>query len=482
MRKILLAIVVLSLPLGSIFATQARLGGLGVANWMVENDDSLIWLNPVRISYYPKTLFAELGTAAGSGAAPVVDGNLAVATQWGGISANCPLVRGAVLGLFLNRPYWGMLANAGANAAGSDVAAVPADVFGTAFTALAPQTQWELFYALPKIGPVKLGALLSFAGDYVSNDNSNVTKPNPAANDVTANDELSSSDLNLVIGGQLNNLAIISQLDVAISVGMPSAKNTYRFSIYNGTKWINVDDWSFKTDGATNLGLTARAAIPFKGNPLLAYLSYVSADISNTFDQTIDSNANEVLAPADGDTYYQQKRTQKQTTITLGASYNVNISPKTMMIVAANINQTEATNNATQRELFATQSGIDAEYNSKTVAVNIPVNLAIEHKVSSVITGRLGCSQSIYQLTTTEVSDPDYNWNGSAYVLNNQINNTSKTQTLGATTISLGAGLKLLDNLMLDAVVRQQVLFSGTYLISGVPETLVSQISAIYRF
>jgi hypothetical protein len=39
-----------------------------------------------------------------------------------------------------------------------------------------------------------------------------------------------------------------------------------------------------------------------------------------------------------------------------------------------------------------------------------------------------------------------------------------------------------MDNLMIDAVINQDVIFSGTYAISGVPETLSSKLSATYRF
>jgi hypothetical protein len=60
---------------------------------------------------------------------------------------------------------------------------------------------------------------------------------------------------------------------------------------------------------------------------------------------------------------------------------------------------------------------------------------------------------------------------------------TKNDSSSGCTTnVSFGARLKIKNKVLFDLVVRQNVLFTGTYIISGVPETLFSQITAIYKF
>src|SRR3989339_249011 len=481
MRKIIASLAAISVLVSPLFATQSRLGGLGISNWMIEEDNSNMYFNPARMIYYPKMIWGELGTAAGAGVAPRVNNNVTIANQWGGVSGACPVIEGATLGLFLNRPYSGILGSAGQNATGSGVTAVTADGFGNSMVALAPQTRFDLFYELPFAG-FKLGALLNVAGDNLSNENKTTSSPLVTGN-TTSSDELSSSEVNLVMGAQVRDVLLASDLDLVLTLGFPSAKNTYKTSQYNGTAWINTNDWIFQTNSALNLGITARAAIPVKNNPLLAYFNYTSNNISNTFTEQIDAGLNSSFNDT-GDTNYKQERTQKQSTLTLGASYNVKTSPKTLMVVAANLNQSVATNNASTTQLRTAIAGKSQQYDSETASIALPVNLAIEQSLAKSFAMRMGVSQNIIQQTTTKTSAPTLTWSAttSSYQQTQVAETTAKTETLGGTTISIGAGIDVFRGLTVDAVVRQQVLFSGTYLVSGIPETLVSQLSATYKF
>jgi hypothetical protein len=58
-----------------------------------------------------------------------------------------------------------------------------------------------------------------------------------------------------------------------------------------------------------------------------------------------------------------------------------------------------------------------------------------------------------------------------------------KTTTVndGSASMSLGLGWAIADNVMLDAVINQDILFTGTYMVSGIPETLASKLSLTYR-
>ena len=481
MKKIIASLAAISFLVSPLFATQSRLGGLGISNWMIEEDNSNMYFNPARMIYYPKTIWGELGTAVGAGVAPRVNNNVTISNQWGGVSGLCPIIEGATVGVFLNRPYPGILGSAGQNATGSGVTAIPANGFGNNMTALTPQTRFDLFYALPFSG-FKLGALLNVAGDSLSNDNKTTSSPLIAGN-TTSNNEISSSEINVVVGAQARDVLFASDLDLALTLGFPSAKNTYKVTQYSGTAWVTTNDWIFQTNSSLNLGITARAAIPLKNNPLLAYFNYTSNNVSNTFTDQIDAGSNSSFNDA-GDTNYKQERTQKQSALTFGASYNVKTSPKTLMIVAANINQGVATNNASTTQLRTAVAGKNQQYDSETTTIALPVNFAIEQSLAKSFAMRMGVSQNIIQQTTTKTSAPTLTWNAttSSYQQTQVAETTAKTETLGGTTISIGAGIDVFRGLTVDAVVRQQVLFSGTYLVSGIPETLVSQLSATYKF
>jgi hypothetical protein len=198
-----------------------------------------------------------------------------------------------------------------------------------------------------------------------------------------------------------------------------------------------------------------------KGNPMFAYLRYASNDVSNKLDRP---------------TLYTQDRTQKQNAMTLGASYNVMPSEKTLMVTAINLNSTTEINDGTET---LTGAIANAKYESETTTVNIPVTMAVEHHISNVVTARFGICQDLYQSGTSKATTTTYDALGAETGVTEL---TTSAETLAGTTVSLGAGINVLKDLTVDAVVRQQVLFSGTYLVSGVPETLVSQISAKYRF
>ena len=484
MKKALLLCGILLLSVLPLHATEARLNALGIANWMVEEDDNLIWFNPSRIRDYPRVLWGELGTAAGSGAAPTVDANVNITNKWGGVSGYCPIIEGAVLGVFVNRPYRGFVGTAGFTPAGSDITAPVLDVFGNSLSALTPQTKFEAFYALPR--PVlqwaKVGFRLSYASNFVKNDST--LSLTPSTGSVTANEELNSSELVLAIGGQLSRrIRYLSDLDCVLTIGLPSVQNTYRRTFHNGMGWTTADAQNLELSSKLNLGFSARATLPLRGAPLLAYFDYQSHGIANTSARTRDGDLNGTINnAAAGDLNFSQDRSQKHTAFTLGASYNLRTSPKTLTLIAAALQQTTSINNTTTTSLLASESGTSEAYNTDTSNFSIPMNFAIEHTLSRIITTRIGVSQNLYQMTTLNVNDPDYSVSGTRFQQTGLTATTSKSHGIANTTISLGAGITVFKGLAIDTIVRQQVLFSGTYLVSGIPETLVSQLSVLYQF
>jgi hypothetical protein len=111
----------------------------------------------------------------------------------------------------------------------------------------------------------------------------------------------------------------------------------------------------------------------------------------------------------------------------------------------------------------------------------IPVNVAIEHQTLKSLKTRFGLSKPLYNSSNCkDTAGQSFCVTG----LGNSSTTITKVDTVsdGAATASFGIGWAVMDNLMIDAVINQDILFSGTYMISGVSETLSSKLSATYRF
>ena len=167
--------------------TNARMGGLGVSNWQIE-DDFNIWINPAQLKNYKNAVYGELGTdgcastgvfpgGGGGGCGDSVESsghnNRNAGSAWGGMNMDAPY---GGWGVYLGRPYVGPLTTMGAAGAGAGV--VPA------------ANRFDLFYASQGL---PLGFYLSYA------DASTETKV--AAGKTTAE----SSEINLGVGGLLMN-------------------------------------------------------------------------------------------------------------------------------------------------------------------------------------------------------------------------------------------------------------------------------------
>ena len=96
----------------------------------------------------------------------------------------------------------------------------------------------------------------------------------------------------------------------------------------------------------------------------------------------------------------------------------------------------------------------------------IPVNLSVEHQTFSKVQTRFGVAKPIYSTTNVDVT-------GGA---------ETTTVLDGPATVAVGLGWMVTDNLSVDAVINQDVLFTGTWLVSGVAESLSSVLSASWRF
>src|SRR3990172_8525705 len=109
MKKLALVLVVLlfasvaSAQVISNPTTNARMGGLGVANHQIE-DDFNIWINPAQITNYKSGIYGELGSFTnddGGITANNVNQDNNITDQWGGIHMEAA----GNWGIYLGRPY-----------------------------------------------------------------------------------------------------------------------------------------------------------------------------------------------------------------------------------------------------------------------------------------------------------------------------------------------------------------------------------------
>lgn len=121
----------------------------------------------------------------------------------------------------------------------------------------------------------------------------------------------------------------------------------------------------------------------------------------------------------------------------------------------------------------ASQSNETDAANSKSSQGNLTLALSTagEAKVKEWLTARAGLSANLYQADSYE--------SAGAISDNGGTSNSSGGNGTAVTTISTGLSMNFGD-LTIDGVLNQDVLFTGTYLISGLQETLFSKVSATW--
>lgn len=466
-----------------VHATYSRIGGMGIVqNWMVEQDDSLVWLNPAEINTYAGFLWGELGYANGSAVAPRVNNNLTMSNQWGGVSTGLGPVTAA---LFLGQQRTSLLSLAGDRfAPAGQILTIPNTPRGNAsFGGLDPVGKFDLLAGV-QLGTLGLGMSLSFADDSQSAEVSSLTQPTIANGDYKYSYQRSVSDVLMNFGAKLTDLGPLSSVDAVLTLGIHGLDNKYIDEVYQTNAFIRQHELALKLKGALGIQFQARGVMMVGDrSSFIIYFGYGSDDVSNEFTRTSDTNLNGTLDPAT-DQYYRINQTLTASALQLGVAANTNIAQNMLLIVGASIISAGQKVSESQTELFSARNGIVEEYTEESSAFTMPVNVGFEYAATKAVVLRTGVSKNLFQSGTSKVTDPDYGaWNGTTYPLIGTVETkTTSDNAASGITVSLGTGITLTGNLKIDAVVRQQVLFSGTFLLSGVPETLFSQVSAIYRF
>jgi opacity protein-like surface antigen len=384
---LLCASVAAASPLEPKFVlTNARIDALGLQNWHVE-DDFNIWINPAQISRYKNAIYGEFGvdtcTACGDGATSTGIDDRAVG-PFGGLHGE---MFGGTVGLWLGRPYSGLLADP--DFAGINAASLGAGDGGLPAGALPTGNRFDVFYAPSET----LGIMVGYASQSEEGEDG----------------DLDFNEYTLGVGANLMNGA----LEVAGTVALADAE-------HNDTTTAAAD-----TDGkedAMGVTLLARSHRNVgENNRLLttgriAWADYDESDLS-VLDVIVD------------------------------AALNCTMHKGALMVLALGAHYRDASNDI------------------EATTIELPVHIAVEHQTFERVQTRFGVSKAIYRNVDVKSDAGDI-----------------ETTEDGAATVSFGLGWAVQDNLTVDAVVNQDVLFTGTYVVSGIPESLSAKVSAAWAW
>jgi hypothetical protein len=422
--------------------------GLGVANWQIE-DDFNIWINPGQLSNYKNNVYGELGFYHASSQTDNISGltnsisspnqdGIATGSQWGGMNMD---VSYGEWGVYIGRPYTGAF-----NSSGQSIGASPlglpsfnlsgplgmmnqqATISGGAFggSGTAPgNNRVDLFYGLHSAQP--MGLYLSYADQY---NKSTLTG-------VSTKDE--ATEWNLGAGGIFGGGVIDASLDLTF----PSSKC--------GNGAASCLGSTYKSDAGPSFALLGRHHANMGNSKLLSTAQILYIDAS-----TKDSASSNKI---------------DETTMGWRIDTALNSKPIPDALVVVGIGLAGAN----------TEAKLNNGGGKVTVdQLAIPVNVAIEHQTLKSLKTRFGLSKPLYNSsnckdTTGTAVCPVTPTGGGGFDKQNTVSD-------GAATASFGIGWAVMDNLNIDAVINQDILFSGTYMISGVAETLSSKLSATYRF
>ncbi|HET6465276.1 MAG TPA: hypothetical protein VFH55_06680 [Nitrospiria bacterium] len=448
-------------------STNARMDGMGVANWQIE-DDFNIWINPGQISNYKNNVYGELGiyqagssnvttspNASGGGNSvtnPNQDGIIS-GSQWGGMNMD---VSYGEWGVYIGRPYTGAsvltsidnptttptphYTMVGASPLGlaSFGLSGPLGMMGAGSTPT--NNRVDLFYGLHSAQP--MGLYLSYADQSEKNTIGGTTNKDDA------------TEWNIGAGGIFGGGVLDAAIDITLP---PSAKCndstggnvSCGFDPSTGLPAAN----QFKSDAGPSLSLLGRHHANMGNSKLLttAQILYIDASSKDTSGSGIKID---------------------NTTVGWRIDTALNSKPIPDALVVVGIGLAGAN----------TQAKFNQGIGKVTLdQLAIPVNIAIEHQTFKVLKTRFGLSKPLYNSSNCkDTAGAGFCVTGTGF----SGTTLTKVDTVsdGAATVSFGVGWAVMDNLSIDAVVNQDVLFSGTYMISGVAETLNTKLSATYRF
>ncbi len=482
--------------------TNARLDGMGLQNWQTD-DDFNIWSNPAFINTYNNRAYGEFGDYTNPADGPGPRMNNEITNQWGGANYKTSI---GTFGLYLGREYKGRISEMDNDVIGKSLG--PVALLGSAPSAKNPNNKFDLFYGTDLGDVALLGVRLNYSTYSDENTGPDI---GPAASDPTSTTETkettqSSSDINLTVGVALKALPV----DVSLSLGLPSLSNKEKLynksldTVTSVTTTTNQED-TLESDGAMNIGLLVRGKLlKTDSSVLLTTLRIASVDNSSkvktrTETTTSDTSTNYHSSSIDSKS---GKREDSSMGFGLDTAYNKKINDKNLFVGVIGLDYSSSTLslvNTVNDDKFVDSAGTTTygdplgpingqDIEQDISSISIPLRIAFENQTTKKISTRLGISKALYKSKTTKTTTKNYYEEAgtTAGQINSVVDYKTEEKTILSddlpTSISLGATVKFTDSLILDATVNQDVLFTGTYLLSGIENTLFGKISLIYIF
>lgn len=117
---------------------------------------------------------------------------------------------------------------------------------------------------------------------------------------------------------------------------------------------------------------------------------------------------------------------------------------------------------------------------ARSSSILFPVRVAIETQPWDLLALRAGIQKNVFSESRTTLRDGD----GTAAMALNEtdVAITDPNGTADGVGLSFGVGVKLVDGLFWDSVVRQRLLFDGPYAVGGNANGLFAQTTLVYRW
>lgn len=509
---------------------SGRTSAMGLTNFQTA-DYSNLFINPAYVVKYQNKAWGILGgyTANGTALTTGTGANgRSDALSYGGLNYGTSF---GTLGLWMGRPSDSIIGDMDNTVVGkgfNQTALTTLNGGTTAYPlgtpgATSPSKNIDLLYGLD-VGSMLIGARLNLNSDNRDDSASNADTQaltnfggtNASIFSNNASLVTDNSDWGLHLGIAMKEMPI----GVSLVYGMPSLDSSSGLSgsttsnTSATTQTITSGSLSdkIKGDGASNIGLYVNGAVKMSDTVTLVPTFYYEAkknDSSQSLNgSAITTNTTTVAgvstsSTATGTYAGSGKRGDERSAIGVDAAFNLKPNDKTLIVTAIGFGLTTTKQSMTGRvddnktvtvttTSATVYNGTYGEYQNTSSDVSgwsIPMVVGIEHNTTEKLITRMGMRADLYNSTTTKTTNASgYTTVAGAAGQPSTQSQTEDTSTkgivkaTGTASLSMGLAYKLSDSLTLNGVLNQDILFTGGYLISGVPETLFTGVTVAYAF
>ena len=432
-------------------ASMSRVAGFGAASSFIA-DVQNIWTLPAVVANYKNSTYIEFGKTTngfdsgeqwgfdsnqtGSNGTAFLFQDLAPSTPWGGVHME---LGPGVLGVWMNRPYHGNDFSATGFQFGT-----PTNSGIASSSQVTPNQTADILYGYNLSDATTLGLSLSRAVYYGG------TKTESPAGTTDNNRDF--SDYGIGLGLDQKNLGPIALLEVGLNINMKSQTNTNKNSTVTDKFTRNGSNVAIRVGGdfAGDKGAFGRAELGLAMGGQTIKDEAQTAPPANTYSEAKDSNLNYNLGYAMG------KSSDKGMGLA-GLMFRSN-----SFSGDAPWNSGNDSNKVTFSEMRLELSTAGEAKLNNWLAVRAGFASDLFYSYSKVLEVTAGGN------TTKTTNSQNERWNAGGPF---NYNNLAKA-TLG-TSVTLG-------DLVIDGVLNQDLLYTGGYLLSGVPGVLSTQVSATW--